>query len=191
MTRLLSVLLVLLFFTISVLPVRAQINMWEDKEGVLILDSRRTPQDKPGIVVTDENIQTKPMPDGTNVDEFRRMYKRGTDGLQQIAADFRLEDYASALSVRLVPFRNFISAKAPELTIPPGIQQRMGAMEGVSRVSRNMIEGQRDPQAIERLKAKALYCEGLAAKLRWDVWIQTYQAPIDIVELDESICLNR
>ncbi|TVM36423.1 hypothetical protein [Oceanidesulfovibrio marinus] len=191
MLRLLPVLLALLILTSFVLPARAQINMWEDEEGVLILDSRRTPHEKPGLIVTDESIQTRPMPAGTNVDEFHRVYKRGTDELQKIAALIRQEDYTSALSVRLVPFKNYIPSKAPDLVIPPGVQQRIDAMEGVSRVSRNMIEGQRDPQAVDRLKSKALYCNGLVAKLRWDVWIKTYQAPIDIAELDETICLNR
>ncbi|TVM16235.1 hypothetical protein DPQ33_13015 [Oceanidesulfovibrio indonesiensis] len=172
-------------------PVHAQINMWEDEEGVLILDSRRAPRGREAMVLSDHEIETKPLPADADIEEFRRLYSHGASILNEILTDLRYNTFNPANRARLITFKNYLNIKAPDLNLPPGAQHRIASLRGAARVAGNMIEGQRDPDTINRLQAKSLFCDMLATKVRWDIWIMTYEAPIDIVDIDDSLCVQR
>ncbi|MFW5734143.1 MAG: hypothetical protein ACOCWR_03690 [Oceanidesulfovibrio sp.] len=171
-------------------PAHAEINMWEDEEGVLILDSRRAPREQDALVISDYEIKIKPLPENVDVDEFHRVYKGGTSLLNQLLTDLKDKKYDPANRARLVGFNSYLNIKAPDLELPPSVRHRVDSFEGIARVAHNMVEGQRDQDEINRLRAKSLFCNSLATKLKWDIWIRTYEAPIDIVKIDESLCVD-
>ncbi len=172
-------------------PAHAEINIWEDDEGVLILDSRRAPGKKEALVISDHEIETKPLPEDVDLEEYRQLYSRGTSILNEILTDLRYKKFNPANRTRLIAFKNYLNIKAPDLELPPSTQHRIASLKGAARVAGNMIEGQRDQETIDRLRAKSLFCNTLATKLQWDIWIKTYDAPIDIVEIDDSLCVQR